>query len=171
MTQTTQQTTQKSEAVKETGCCPWFDTQSLDGKKFVWSNKLFVRDHVLSFWHIPLNFDRVMRRVQGCIAAAGVETDNNLTLTNEKSAWGSDLYVAVKNEVPGTEMARLSGTYLARVFEGEYRQAPDFLEKMQQYVKEIGQTSDEWLFFYPYCPACAKAYGKNFVVIFAKISS
>ena len=54
----------------ETGCCPRFDPQPWDEKEITWENKLFLKDRVRSFLHIPLNFGRVMVRNMEKIAAA-----------------------------------------------------------------------------------------------------
>jgi hypothetical protein len=44
----------------ETGCCPRFNPAPWDGKEVTFKDKLFVKDHVRSFFHIPLNFAKVM---------------------------------------------------------------------------------------------------------------
>ncbi len=46
----------------ETGCCPRFDPEPWDEKEVTFEDKLFVKDHVTSFFHIPLNFGKVMVR-------------------------------------------------------------------------------------------------------------
>jgi hypothetical protein len=40
---------------------------------------------------------------------------------------------------------------------------------MLEYVKSKGKTMKRMYFFYTTCPACAKAYGKNYVVILAEV--
>jgi hypothetical protein len=46
----------------ETGCCPRFDPKPWDKKQVTWKDKLFLKDHVRSFFHIPLNFGSVMKK-------------------------------------------------------------------------------------------------------------
>lgn len=46
----TPMTTETSKA-----CCPKFDPAPWDGKTLTWHQKRFVKDHVTSFLHIPLN--------------------------------------------------------------------------------------------------------------------
>ncbi len=46
----------------ETGCCPRFNPGPWDQKEVTFQDKLFVKDRVHSFFHIPLNFGRVMVR-------------------------------------------------------------------------------------------------------------
>ena len=44
----------------ETGCCPRFDPGPWEDKEIKFKDKLFLKDHVRSFLHIPLNFDKIM---------------------------------------------------------------------------------------------------------------
>ena len=46
----------------ETGCCPRFNPEPWEEKEVTWQDKLFVKDQVRSFLHIPLNFGKVMVR-------------------------------------------------------------------------------------------------------------
>lgn len=41
---------------------------------------------------------------------------------------------------------------------------------MQGHVAAKGRTLEKLYFGYTTCPKCAKAYGKNYVVLFAKVS-
>jgi hypothetical protein len=40
---------------------------------------------------------------------------------------------------------------------------------MKRFVKSKGKDAKKFYFFYTTCPACAKVYGKNYVVILAEI--
>jgi len=91
-------------------------------------------------------------------------------LTDEKSLWGADLYIDVAKEVPGAQMAMLSGTYLTKVFEGPYKNAGKWAKEMEVYVKSKGRELKKLYFSYTTCPNCARAYGKNYVVLFAQIN-
>ena len=162
-------TTLVEKKLHETGCCPRFEPDSWDEQEVVWQNKLFVRDHIRSVWHMPLNFGRVMARLQKKIEAAGADTDEYLALNDETSRWRSDVYVAVSKEVPDAEMTRISGTFLTKVFEGPFSEMGRWMEEMQKFVRAQGKIASRYYFFYTTCPACAKEYGKNYVVIFAKV--
>jgi glutaredoxin-related protein len=165
----TETTIHKSAKVFETGHCPRFDARTLDQKEVEWHYKLFVKGHVVSFWHMPINYGRVMVKLDEKIAKASANLKNPLMLTDEKSAWGADLYVEVTHEVPELENVRLNGTYLVRAFQGGYRKVPEFIAAAHRYVVSKGKTVQKFLFYYPYCPECAKAYDENYVVIFAKV--
>ncbi len=46
-------------AKTETGCCPRFDPKPWDKKTVVWKNKLFVKNRIKSFFHIPMNIWKI----------------------------------------------------------------------------------------------------------------
>lgn len=155
--------------IGHTGCCDPFDPVPWQEKETVWRDKLFVKDHVTSFLHIPLNMGKVITKNMELIEKCGAKPPHQLMLTDEKSLWGSDVYIDVAKEVPGAGMAKLSGTYLTKVYEGPYNNAGKWAEDMANYVKYKNREMKKLYFSYTTCPRCAKAYGKNYVVLFAKI--
>jgi hypothetical protein len=90
-------------------------------------------------------------------------------LCDERSPWRTEVHIAVEKEVPGAEMARISGTFLTKVFEGPYRDAPKWIRAMCSHVQSKGKTLKRLYTYYTSCPRCAKAYGKNYAVIFAQV--
>jgi len=159
-----------NQPVKSTGCCEPFDPEPWQDKEITWSNKPFIKDHITALFHIPLNFGAKVVKNMGLIKAAGAEAKYQLMLTDENSPWGADIYIDVSKEVPGAQMAALSGTFLTKVFEGPYRNAGAWAKEMQEYVKSKGKELKKLYFFYTTCPRCAKAYGKNYIVLFAQVS-
>ena len=153
----------------ETGCCPRFNPDPWDKKEITFKHKLFIKDHVISFLHIPLNFGRVMVRNMERISKAGALADVPMVLSDEKSLWGADIYIAVSKDVPGTEIVKLSGTFLSQVFEGPYKNIRQWIKEMFDYVRKQGKELKKLYFFYTTCPKCAKFYGKNYVVLLAQI--
>ena len=153
----------------ETGCCPRFDPAPWDGKEVTFENRLFVKDHVRSVLHIPLDFGKVMVRNLERIQAAGALEAEPLVLSDENSLWGSDLYIAVSRDVPGAEMVRISGTFLTRAFEGPYKNMRQWIAQMTDYVAAQKKTMQKLYFFYTTCPKCAKHYGKNYTVLLAQV--
>lgn len=150
-------------------CCPRFDPAPWDETEFVWNDRLFVKDRVISFLHIPLNYGAVIKRNSGLINAAGAFPDPVVILTDENSLWGADLYIQVTREIPGAEMASLSGTFISKAFEGPYRNVKKWIPEMEGYVRGKGKTLRKLYFFYTTCPKCAKKYGKNYVVLLAQV--
>ena len=54
----------------ETGCCPRFNPEPWDGKEVTFHDKLFLKEHIRTFLHIPLGFGKVMVRTTEKIKAA-----------------------------------------------------------------------------------------------------
>lgn len=156
-------------ADSETGCCKRFNPEPWDGKELVWDGKLFLKDRVKSFLHIPLNFGGVMVKNMEKISAAGALPPEPIMLSDENSLFGSDIYIAVSKYVPDANNAKISGTFLTKVFEGPYSRMGAWVKEMNGYVKSKGKKIKKMYFFYTTCPACAKAYGKNYTVLFAQV--
>jgi len=122
-----------------------------------------------SFRKIPLNFGKVMVRNMEKIQKAEALAPEPILLSDEKSLWGADVYIAVSKEIPDAEMARISGTFLTKVFEGPYKDAGKWAKAMTDYVKNKARQMEKMYFFYTTCPKCAKVYGKNYTVLLAKV--
>ena len=150
-------------------CCPRFDPDSWDEKELVWENKLFVKDRVTSFLHIPLNFGAVMKRNVESIEAANAKPQTMIILSDENSLWGADVYIGVTKDIPGAKTATISGTFLSKVFEGPYRDMRKWIKEMKSFVASKGKKFKKLYFFYTTCPRCAKKYGKNYVAILAEL--
>jgi hypothetical protein len=159
-----------TDKTKPTGCCEPFDSAPWQEKEVTWTERLFVKDHVTSFMHIPLNMGAKVVKNMKLIDAAGAKAQHQLMLTDERSSWGADLYIDVAKNVPGATMAKLSGTFLTKVFEGPYKNAAKWAGEMAAYVAMKGKTPKKLYFSYTTCPRCAKVYGKNYVVLFAQIA-
>jgi len=157
------------QTIKPTGCCEPFNPEPWQKKEIVWNDKLFVKNHVTSLLHIPLNMGKVITKNMELIERAGAKAEHQLMLTDEKSLWGADIYIDVSKDVPGAQMATISGKFLTKVFEGPYQNAGKWAQEMKEYVKTKGKETDKLYFSYTTCPTCAKKYGKNYVVLFAKI--
>jgi len=153
----------------ETGCCPRFDPEPWAEKEVTWEEKLFIKDHVKSFLHIPLNFGKVMVRNIEKIKAADALVPKPLMLSDENSLWGADIYIAVSKDVPDSQMEKVSGTFLTKVFEGHYKDAGKWAKQMKQYVADKDKQLKKLYFYYTTCPRCAKYYGKNYTVMVAQI--
>ena len=103
------------------------------------------------------------------IEAAHAKSEEMIVLADENSLWGADVYVNVAKDVPGAQMASISGTFLSKVFEGPYKNIRTWISQMHQYVKSQGKEPKKLYFYYTTCPRCAKVYGKNYVVLLAQV--
>jgi len=158
-----------SNGVKSTGCCEPFNPEPWQNKEISWKDKIFVKDHITSFLHIPLNMGSKAVKNMKLIERANAKAPYQLMLTDEKSLWGSDVYIDVSKNVPGAQMTKLSGKFLTKVFEGPYQNAGKWAQEMKKYVESKDKDIKKLYFSYTTCPRCAKAYGKNYVVLFAQI--
>ena len=153
----------------DTGCCPPFDPSTLDEKEVSFEDKLFLKDRVRSFLHIPLNFGKIMSRSMAKIEAAGAQDEDMLLLVDENSLWGADAHVSVSKDVPGANCVRMSGRYLTKVFDGPFKNIKKWVSQMQSHVASKGEKCEKLLFNYRTCPRCAKVYGHNWVVLYAQV--
>jgi len=153
----------------ETGCCPRFNPEPWQEKEITFKDRLFLKDHVRSFLHIPLSFGSVMTKNMEKIQKADALSPEPLVLSDETSLWGSDLYIAVSKEVPDAEMAKLSGTFLTKVFEGSYGNTSKWVRAMHDFTRSKDKEIKKLYFFYTTCPKCAKFYGENYTVLLAEV--
>ena len=153
----------------ETGCCPRFDPKKWDKKKVTWKGKLFIKDKVFSLFHIPLNFGSVMERNMKKLRDAKAVPDDIMVLSDEASLFHTNVYISTKRAIPGVHDVKVSGVFLTRVFEGQFKNMSKWVKEMEEYVKLEKQEIKHMYFYYTTCPECAKAYGKNYVVLFAEI--
>ena len=159
----------ENQTIKPTGCCDPFEPAMWQEKEIKWENKLFVKDSVRSFFHMPLDMGKIIAKNLALIEKAGAKSAVQLMLSDEKSMWGSDIYIDVAKGVPGATMATISGTFITKVFEGPYRDMGKWIKEMESYVAGKGKKLKKFYFFYTACPKCAKAYGKNYTVILAQV--
>lgn len=159
-----------NQKIQPTGCCEPFNPDPWQDKEVVWKEKLFVKDHVASFLHIPLNMGRKIIKNMELIEKANAKAKQQLMLTDEKSLWGADIYIDVSKNVPEAQTTTITGTFLTKVFEGPYQNATKWAKEMEEFVKSRGKELKKIYFSYTTCPKCAKAYGKNYVVLFAQIN-
>jgi hypothetical protein len=154
----------------ETGCCPRFDPLGWDGRHLVFKDKPFVRATTRNLLHVPINIGSVFTRVQNHIDKAGAQEPNGyLVMSRDLSPSQGEHLFAVTKDVPNEEMIRLSGEFIARVFEGPYRHAKNWVHDMQVAAEADGHAAKRVFMFFTNCPKCAKVYGKNYVVGLAEI--
>jgi hypothetical protein len=154
---------------EQTGCCPKFVPEPWDDKVVTWEGKTFLKDHVRSFLHLPLNFSAVMKRSVATIQAAGAVPAEMIVLADENSLWGADVYVATEKHIPGAKTTALSGTFMTKVFEGPFGNVNRWIAEMRAFVTGKGKTLKRLLMYYTTCPKCARKYGKNYVVLLAQV--
>ncbi len=153
-------------------CCPKFDPTPWDEKEIVWENETFIKDHVICFLHIPINFGaKMIKNVKLMKAAGAMPAESEfIVLSSHDTLWGMDIYLRTKKEVPKANNAVISGNFLSKVFEGSYKNTPKWVEGMKKYVSDKKREIKDLYSYYTTCPKCAQKYGKNYVVLLAKVN-
>ncbi|MEI6222972.1 MAG: hydrolase [bacterium] len=158
-----------SKTSEKSECCPKFEPAPWDGKVLQWKNKKFIKDSVRTLFYIPLNFGKVMKRMNAAVEKSGAKIPDWLSLSEYTSKWNMDLYLAVDKDVFNAKNTQITGTFLSKVYEGEFKQTGKWLEEFDSYAKEKGHTLKKKFLWYTTCPKCAKKYGKNYVVVVGEV--
>lgn len=93
-----------------------------------------------------------------------------LILFHDPSAFKSEIYFSVAGKVDNANNVKISGTFIAKVFDGAYKDVPKFMKQMNQYLLKKGKTAIDYYIHYAYCPKCAEKYRNNYMIFFAKIN-
>jgi hypothetical protein len=161
------------ETAQPTGCCPIFNPAIWDGKTTVFNEKLFIKKTTPQLFHFPLpgSISKMMAKAWMAIEKAEAKPADSefLWLAYDPSPWKCEHYIHVTHEVPGMENVKLSGTFMTKVFDGPFNHVPKWIKEMDAYLRSQGKRAQKYYFYYTTCPKCAKAYGHNYVVIFAKV--
>lgn len=161
------------QTIKE--CCPTFHPKKWDNKTHHWDKKKFIKASVPTLFHIPLP-PMIGKRVTKMMKMAEDSkklSDNKeeiLLLFNDPSAFKSDMYLSVADNVLGAKNSTLSGTFMSRVFDGKYNAIPKFIKQMDTYLAKQDKKARDYYVHYAYCPKCAKEAGHNYMVLFAQVS-
>jgi len=150
-------------------CCPKFDPEPWDGKAFTWDRKKFVKDRVFTLFHVPVNFGAVMRRLVPKVKGAGAMSPEAMCLSDHTSKWNMDLYLAVTKDVEGADNVALSGRYLSKVYEGDFKQTAAWCKDFSAFAAGKGLAVKKLYMWYTTCPKCAKKYGKNYVAVVGEV--
>lgn len=150
-------------------CCPEFEPELWEDKVVEWDNKKFITCSVKTFMYMPIGFGKAMTKLTGLIDSAGAEFVDAMCLSNNTSKWNMNIYLAVDKEISGVENITLSGKFFCKVFEGPFNETGKWMSEFTKFLKSKGIENKEIYMWYTTCPKCAKKYGKNYVVIVARI--
>jgi len=145
---------------KNQKCCPKFDPALWDGKIFTWENKKFIKDKVLTLFYIPMNFGVVVKRMMAKIEKVGASAQDWMGLSGHTSKWNMDLYVAVDREIPGAENTVMSGKFLSKAYEGDFKDTGKWRKDFDGYAQGRGVTVQKIYIWYTTCPKCAGIFSK-----------
>ena len=150
-------------------CCPRFDPELWDEIITVWEGKKFIKAKVCTVFYMPLNFGSVMRKLDSQLRKAGKSLGDSICLSDHTSKWNMDIYLSVDEIIPGLETVDMSGTFLSKVYEGHFKETGAWRSDFETFSKGKGYKAIKSYMWYTTCPKCAKKYGKNYVVIIAKV--
>jgi len=151
-------------------CCPEFNPEPWDGKIHEWDHKKFIKDKVCTIFYMPVNFGKVMIRLNKTIEAAGAAIPGWLCLSDHTSKWNMDIYLATDREINGASNITISGKFLSKVYEGDFKDTGKWCRDFENYAREKGFSIKKWYMWYTTCPKCARKYGKNYVVIISEVN-
>lgn len=155
--------------MSEEVCCPKINPETWDNKEFTWENKKFIKGSVFTMMYVPMNFGGVITKMMKQVDAAGRKLDSNLCLSDHTSKWNMNIYLAVDDDVPGADNVTLSGKFISKVYEGDFKDTAKWSEDFKAYAKSKNYQIKKWYMWYTTCPKCAKKYGKNYTVIIAQV--
>lgn len=158
--------------INETGCCAIAAVEGWDRTVVHFEDKRFIRMLTRSVLHMPLNMASVMTALDMAAEGAGAQMPPTeaMCLTRDLSPWRSEQLYAVSRPVEGVENVTLTGDFAARAFEGPYRKAGEWAAGVRAYAEELGRPVTDVYVLYATCPSCAKHYGRNDVIVLARLS-
>jgi len=156
-------------------CCPVFKPEKWDDKSLDWDQKPFIKASVPTFFHVPFKkimgkkITKMMRQVEEAQKMES-DMDNLLLLFHDPHAFRSDMYLSVTGSVPEALNTSISGTFIAKVYEGPYKEIPKFMKQMKTDLAIKEKKIKEFYIHYAYCPKCAAERGHNYMILFAQVS-
>jgi len=118
---------------------------------------------------MPVNFGAVITTLIYKVEKAGAGVPDWLCLSDHTSKWKMEILLAVDKNIPEAENVNLSGQFMSKVYEGDFKETGIWCKDFESYVKRNGSSIRKMYMWYTTCPKCAKKYGKNYVVIIAEV--
>ena len=150
-------------------CCPKFEPSLWDDKTFEWKNKFFIKDKVCTIFYMPLNFGKVMKRLDEKVRKSNATMPDWLCLSEHTSMWNQNVYLAVDKEIADAENVNFNGKFYSKVYEGAFQNTGKWCADFETHTKSKGLNMKKMYMWYTTCPKCAKKYGENYVVIVSEI--
>jgi hypothetical protein len=153
--------------------CPVFDPEPWDRKTWEWREKLFLKDSLREFFHIPspVTVGKLVDRMWKTAQDAGATPDlkDFILMATDPTPFRGEYYMSLTKEIPGANMVRITGTFYTRVFDGPYNAVPKWIRELKADAAAQGIKFTDYYFYYTTCPKCAKKFGHNYTVAFAGV--
>ncbi len=153
----------------EKECCPKFDPKNWEEKTHIWKNKKFVKDKVFTLFYMPINFGSVISKLFQKTQNANATMPDWLCLSDHTSMFNMDIYLAVDKEVENANNVSMDGKFYSKVYEGPFSDTGKWCKDFQAHLTIKKMSMEKMFMWYTTCPKCAKKYGKNYVVVIAKV--
>lgn len=150
-------------------CCPPFDPTNWDDKVFEWHNKPFIKDKVFTIFYMPIDFGKVMKRLDKKVRDADGTIPDWLCLSDHTSSWNMNVYLAVDKQITNANNESISGKFFSKVYEGPFYDTGKWVRDFNIKAQLEGYNTKKMFMWYTTCPKCAKKYGKNYVVILSEV--
>lgn len=111
----------------------------------------------------------MIKKLNALVKKADATMPDWLCLSDHTSKWNMDIYLAVDKEVQGADNTTISGKFLCKVFEGDFKETGKWCKDFERSAQGKGLAVKKLYMWYTTCPKCAKKYGKNYVVIIGQI--
>jgi hypothetical protein len=154
---------------KDEICCPKFDPNPWEDQLIEWDKKQFIKGTVRTFIYLPLNFGKVMTRLDEQITQATAQSSDCMCLSDHTSKWKMNIYLAVNKPILGCKNTTISGEFYSKVYEGDFKNTDKWMKESEKAAEQKGYDIQKWYMWYTTCPKCAKKYGKNYVVILGQL--
>ncbi len=159
--------------MKKGECCPKFNTRKWDKKTFIWKNKKFIKESIPTLFHIPfppMIGKKIVKMMSLAEKAKKISSkkDEVLILFRDPGAFKSEIYFSVTGKVPEANNTNISGTFISKTYSGGFNAVPKFVKDMNNYLGKRVASKDYYI-HYAYCPKCAKKFGDNWMILFAKV--
>lgn len=155
-------------------CCPRFSPEKWDKKHHDWKHKPFIMESIPTLFHIPFPpmIGKKAEKLTGLKEDAKKteeQKEDALFLFRDPTAFRSELYLSTTGTVPHANNVAISGKFVSQVFDGNYNAIPKFMKQMDAWLATEGLKSKDYYVHYAYCPKCAKKFGANYMILFARI--
>ena len=143
-------------------------------KQFHWEHKPLIKASVPTLFHIPSQkilgkkITNMMKQVEDSNKMVK-DNEDILLLFAEPHPFRSDMYISVTDQVPHTKNVRISGTFMAKVFDGSYKAVPKFMKQIDTCLGDKNKKAENYYVHYAYFPKCAEEANHNYIVFFAEI--
>jgi len=151
----------------KTECCPEFKPEPWDEKFLNWENKKFIKASVCTFFYIPINFGKVIVKLMNIAEKSNAVIPEWLCLSEHTSKWNMNLLLAVEKEIADIENVTLTGKFLSKVYEGDFKNTNKWMKDFETFADSKKFSINKIYLWYTTCPKCAKKFGKNYVVLIA----